>query len=132
VRTVYVDFAGNAGLRRAVHERFGDQLGYSCAVGGTHWGALGGAGGLPGPRPELFFAPAQIRKRRAPAPEGWGADGLNLRLGEAWQAFIDRVDGGSPPWLKIRHQRGATAVEAAYRLMLDGRADAREGLMLSL
>lgn len=132
VPTVYVDFAGSTPLRRAVHERFDERLAYSCAVGGTHWGALGGAGRLPGPRPELFFAPAQVRKRRAPPPEGWGADGLNLRLGEAWQAFIDRVDGASPPWLKIRHQRGAAAVESAYRLMLDGKADAREGLMLSL
>lgn len=132
VPTVYVDFAGSTAVRRAVHERFEDRLAHSCAVGGTHWGALGGGARLPGPKPELFFAPAQVRRRRAPPPEGWGADGLNLRLGEAWQAFIDRVDGASPPWLKIRHQRGAAAVEAAYRLMLDGKADAREGLMLSL
>jgi hypothetical protein len=132
VRSVYIDFAGSATVRRAVHERFADQLAYSCAVGGTHWTALGGGGRLPGPKPELFFAPAQIRKRRSPPPEGWGADGLNLRLGEAWQRFIDRVDGASPPWVSIRSERGAAAVEAAYRRMLHGKADAREGLMLAL
>lgn len=132
VGSVYVDFAGSTTLRRAVHERLGGRLAYSCAVGGTHWAALGGAGRLPGPKPELFFAPAQFRKRRAPPPDGWGADGLALRLGEAWQAFIDRVDGASPPWLKIRHQRGAAAVEAAYRQVLEGKAEAREGLMLSM
>lgn len=131
-RTVYIDFAGSTTVRRAVHERFDAQLAYSCAVGGTHWTSLGGGGRLPGPKPELFFAPAQVRKRRAPPPEGWGADGLNLRLGEAWQRFVDRVDGANPPWLVIRSQRGAAAVEAAYRQLLDGKADAREGLMLAL
>lgn len=132
VPAVYVDFAGSTPVRRSVHEHFGDALRYSCAVGGTHWTALGGGGRLPGPKPELFFAPARIRKRRAPPPEGWGAEGLALRLGDAWQAFVDRVDGASPPWLQLRSQRGAAAVEDAYRRLLDGRADAREGLMLGL
>lgn len=133
VPAVYVDFAGNQALRRQVHEHFGDALRHSSAVGGTHWTALGGGGPrLPGPKPELFFAPARIRLRRAPPPEGWGADGLALRLAEAWQAFIDRVDGANPPWLVVRSQRGATAVEAAYRRMLDGQGDARDGLMLGL
>jgi hypothetical protein len=44
---VHVDFAGNAGLRQAVHQHFSD-LRYSCAVGGTHVEHLGGAGPLPG------------------------------------------------------------------------------------
>lgn len=133
VPAVYIDFAGNQALRRQVHEHFGDALRYSSAVGGTHWAALGGGGPrLPGPKPELFFAPARIRLRRAPPPEGWGADGLALRLAEAWQAFIDRVDGASPPWLVVRSQRGAAAAEAAYRRLLDGQADARDGLMLGL
>ncbi len=64
VPTVYVDFAGNAALRRAVHEHFGRQLLYSGSVGGTHWEALGAGAGLPGPRPVLFFAPAQFARRR--------------------------------------------------------------------
>lgn len=129
---VYIDFAGNAALRRQVHEHFGDALRASMAVGGTHWQALGGGRDLPGPRPELFFAPAQVRRRRAPPPEGWGAEGLALRLGEAWQAFVDRVDGASPPWLQVRSQRGAAAVEAAYRRVLGGEGDAREGWVLGL
>ena len=67
-RTVYVDFAGNAGLRRQVHEHFASQLAYSCSVGGTHWEELGSAAKLPGPRPLLFFAPTQIEKRAGPPP----------------------------------------------------------------
>jgi hypothetical protein len=50
---------------RRVHERWSDRLAYSCSVGGTHWQALGGGKGLAGPRPVLFFAPAQIKKRVA-------------------------------------------------------------------
>jgi hypothetical protein len=132
VPTVYVDFAGNAALRRAVHEHFGAALAYSCAVGGTHWGDLGGSGGLPGPRPVLFFAPAQAKARSAPPPEGWGADGLQRRLAEAWTAFMRPVTDPTKPWLVVREARGAAAVETAYLELLDGRTDPREGLVLAL
>jgi hypothetical protein len=60
---VYVDMAGNGQLRSQLHHHFGDNMKYSCAVGGTHWDELSGASGLPGARPTLFFAPAQIKKR---------------------------------------------------------------------
>ena len=130
--TVYVDFAGNAALRRRVHHHFGGALTYSSSIGGTHWSALGGAGDLPGPRPKLFFAPAQISQRAAPPPAGWGRAGLEQRLGQAWAAFIARVERADDPWVRIVEHRGSAATEAAYRALLDGRADAREGLMLGL
>ena len=41
VPCVYVDFAGDAPLRRRIHERF-SQLKYSCSVGATHVDDLGG------------------------------------------------------------------------------------------
>jgi len=132
VPTVYIDFAGNAGLRRTIHEHFGSALAYSCSVGGSHWEALGGGGGLPGPRPELFFAPAQAKKRAAPPPEGWGPSGFEQRLDQAWQAFLQAVNKPSQPWLTIRAAQGAEAVTAAYQQLLAGRGDAREGLMLAL
>lgn len=130
--TVYVDFAGNAALRRAVHERFAGTLAYSCSVGGTHWAELGGGAGLPGPRPVLFFAPTQIKKRNGPPPEGWGPGGLQQRLASAWHRFMRPVNDPDRPWLRVHHGRGAAAVESAYRSLLDGRVDAREGLMLAL
>ena len=132
VPTAYVDFAGNAALRHTVHEHFGEALKYSSAIGGTHVSALGSGRGLPGPRPTLFFAPAQIKKRSAPAPEGWGRELLEQRIAAAWTAFIARVERADDPWLQIVNCSGAAATEAAYRALLDGRADAREGLMLSL
>ena len=75
---VYVDMAGNDALRRSVHEHFGDQLKHSCTIGATHWDqTAGGDEGLPGPKPEFFFAPAQIQKRAA----DWGPAELQRRLG---------------------------------------------------
>jgi hypothetical protein len=84
VPTAYIDFAGNAELRRRVHGHFGDALTCSSSIGGTHWQALGSARDLPGPRPTLFFAPAQVKKRSAPPPEGWGGAELQRRIAGAW------------------------------------------------
>jgi len=132
VPTLYIDFAGNAALRAAVHERFGDALKHSSSIGGTHVSALGPGRGLPGPRPTLFFAPAQIKKRAAPPPEGWGREVLEQRIAQAWSAFVARVQRSDDPWLNIVNRRGPQATEAAYRALLDGQANAGEGLMLSL
>jgi hypothetical protein len=132
VNSVFVDYAGNASLRRSIHERFANHLAYSCSVGGTHWDELGGGAGLPGPRPTLFFAPAQIKKRSGPPPEGWGPGGLQHRIAVAWKAFMVPVNSPVEPWLRISHARGASAVEAAYRQMLDGHTDARTGWMLAM
>lgn len=124
---------GNADLRRRVHEPFGNQLMHSSSIGGTHWEALGSGGGLPGPRPTLFFAPAQAKKRSAPPPEGWGRAGLQERVAAAWAGFIAPAEGSRDnPWVTVVQRRGRAATEAAYQALLQGRADAREGLMLSL
>lgn len=126
--TVYVDMSGSAALRGRVHAHFGAQLKYSCSVGGTHWDELGGGKGLPGPRPVLFFAPAQVKKRAA----DWGAAELQQRIEAAWLAALERVRDPLRPWLEVVRARGAVEVEAAYRAMLDGSADPRRGYFLSL
>ena len=125
--SVYVDFAGNADLRRAVHTHC-TGLRFSSAIGGTHVTALGSGKGLPGPQATLFFAPAQIKKRSAE----WGAAGLNQRLLSAWQAFIAQVAQPDPPWLTVQHHQDGAAVQAAYAQVLAGRGDPRLGHMLSL
>ena len=122
--SVYVDMAGSAAVRAAVHRHCGDALKYSCAVGGTHWDALGGGRDLPGPKPALFFAPAQIKKRNAE----WGAATLQQKIAEAWIAFLGPVGG----WMRVVEARGAEAVERVYRDMLDGHAKPDEGHILSL
>jgi hypothetical protein len=129
--TLYVDFAGDAAFRRAVHEHWRAQLTYSCSVGGTHHGALGSGGGLPGPRPQLFFAPTQMHKRSAPPPQGLGRAAMLAQIDEAWSAFVARATESTAPWLTIETKRGAEAMRAAYLDTLSGRADPRHGLMLS-
>ncbi len=124
---VYVDFAGNGELRKAIHSRFG-QLAYSCAIGGTHVEHLSGAHDLPGPRPVLFFAPAQAKKRHG----DWGAAEFNERMARAWHGFILRVSQPGASWVKVQHHRGPDEVTAAHALVLGGRGDPRLGHMLSL
>ena len=130
VPTVYVDFAGDAGLRQSVHTHFTGTLAFSSSIGGTHWEELGSGRALPGPRPVLFFAPSQVKKRSAPAPEGWGGAELQRRIGVAWARFIGQVSTGG--WVQIVGQQGAQAALHAYGEMLAGPADARHGLVLSM
>lgn len=129
----YVDFAGSAPLRLAVHRHLGDSLRYSCAVGGSHWEALrvNAADRPPGPAPQLFFAPAQAQRRAAPPPEGIGPRGLEQAIAGAWHALVETLSTASPPWLLVRTGRGPQAVAAALTALLDGAADPREGLVLS-
>lgn len=57
---------------------------------------------------------------------------LEQRLATAWQAFIARVERAGDPWVQVVERSGAAATLAAYTALLEGKADAREGLMLSL
>ncbi len=125
---VYVDLSGDGGVRGNIHRHFADALKYSCAVGGTHWDALAGAGGLPGPRPELFFAPAQIKKRMA----DWGSGPLQHRIAVAWRAFLGEVSAPGREWMTVVRGKGQADIERVYLAMLDGRASPREGHVLSL
>ena len=130
--TVYIDFAGSAPLRRQIHSHFGDRLKYSSSIGGTHWDSIGSGRDLPGPKPTLFFAPAQAAKRSEPPPAGWGRSGLQERLGMGWGAFLERAQRADASWIKVVERQGAQALQSAYLSLLEGRADARQGLMLSL
>jgi hypothetical protein len=124
---VYVDFAGSAGLREQIHRRF-THLKYSCAIGATHVTDLGGGKGLPGPTPTLFFAPAQVKKRRT----DWGAAELGQRLLADWQRFTARVSEPTQPWLRVVSHPGFEALQAAYLQMLGGRSDPQEGHVFRL
>jgi hypothetical protein len=124
---VYIDFAGNAGLRSDIHTRLVN-LKYSCSIGGTHVESLGGSKGLAGPRAILFFAPAQIKKRI----EEWGGAEFGKRMVQAWGNFTNTVTQSSPTWLSVQQHVGADAVTLAYAQVLGGRGDPRIGHILSL
>lgn len=124
---VYVDFAGSAQLRRDIHTRF-TQLAYNCSIGGTHVADLGNGKDLPGPKPTLFFAPAQIKKRYA----DWGAEVFGTTLVSAWRGFCIQVNHPQAPWMTVQHHTGPAAAAQAYALVLAGQGDPRVGHMVSM
>ena len=124
---VYVDFAGNTTLRKAIHTRF-LQLKYSSSIGATHVSETGGAKDLPGPKATLFFAPAQIKKRSAE----WGSKELGQRMVQGWRKFVAQVAQPGNAWLVVAQHQGPDAVLAAYQQVLSGKGDPRVGHMLSL
>ncbi|MDP1631759.1 MAG: DUF2855 family protein [Caulobacter sp.] len=120
---VYVDFAGDAAVRAAVHHRFAEALVHDCVVGGTHWEAAPERPtDLPGAPPTFFFAPDRITKRRA----DWGPGGLEAKFGEAWPVFID----DATRWMTVRHLKGPEATAAAFKEVLDGRTPPSDGIIV--
>jgi hypothetical protein len=121
----FVDVAGDAEVRLAVHSHFGDRLAASLVVGATHWEELTpGAAGLPGPAPRFFFAPDRITKRGA----DWGPAGLNDRVAAAWHPFREWAAG----WLEPIEGEGFDAVRAAYLAVLGGRVDPATAHVLTI
>jgi NADPH:quinone reductase-like Zn-dependent oxidoreductase len=122
----FVDIAGDAAVRRAVHTHYGDELAHSMAVGVTHWEEFGAGGAepLPGPTPTFFFAPDRVTKRAA----DWGRANLEQRVAEAWHPFCDWIAG----WLEINHGSGFDAVRTTYIDVLEGRVDPKTAHVLTL
>ncbi|HEY4397849.1 MAG TPA: DUF2855 family protein [Acidimicrobiia bacterium] len=121
----FVDIAGNADVRAAVHAVYGDRLAHSMIVGATHWDLPRAPDAeLPGPAPSFFFAPDQISKRS----KEWGRAGLDDRTTAAWRQFAEFSDG----WIDIRHGFGPDAVKSAYLALVEGRTDPVVGHVLSL
>jgi hypothetical protein len=124
--SVYCDFAGNAELRSTIHTHFGDALKYSCSIGGTHWDQLGSVRELPGPRPTLFFAPNQAKKRISE----WGAGGFQSKLTAAWEHFMTAIEHPSSPWLHVVSSNGHEAIASTVAQVMSGKLDPREGHVL--
>ncbi|NQY55081.1 MAG: DUF2855 family protein [Ilumatobacteraceae bacterium] len=73
---------------------------------------------LPGPSPELFFAPSQIQRRVA----DWGQDGYQARLGVAWERLLE----AAPSWASIVKRSGLSGLEEAHLAMVQDAADPSE------
>lgn len=119
VPTVFVDIAGSAEVRFAVHDAMAAQLVSSMIVGITHWDAAPVEAALPGPAPAMFFAPDRITART----REWGPEVLAERLDAAWQSYGTWTDG----WLRYEHHRGPDALVEVFTSMLDNAADPKAG-----
>ena len=121
---VFVDMAGDSGLRARLHHHFGERMKYSAQIGLTHRKSDVDEPELPGAKPKWFFAPDQIRKRA----KKWGPGGVDAHFAAAWGEFAPTLGG----WLKVTESRGADAVRPVYLDTLAGRIPPDQGHMLSL
>ncbi len=122
--TVSVDFAGSGQLLGAIHDHWGDNLKFSSLVGVTHIAERGGADDLPGPKPELFFAPTAAEvliKEIGPAA-------FRARVDEQFSAFVT----GASAYLKIEDLEGRDALQSAYLSMLANEVEPSRGLICHL
>jgi hypothetical protein len=122
---VFVDVAGDAAVRRAVHERLHPM--HSAVVGASHHDAapdVGAAGDLPGAPPTFFFAPAQMSKRR----DDWGPDGVEERHAAAWKRFAPVV----ADWVDVVVADGPEGLRADWLEVLAGSTPPRTGHVIQL
>lgn len=124
IPSVYVDMAGNAAIRKELHEHLDAQMKYSCAVGMSHWDKFGPTGDLPGAKPQFFFAPAQIKKRRGE----WGPGVLEGRIDEAWK----RLARQKGDWLTVEESNGLEEALAVYQALAAGKVDPKTGHIVRL
>jgi len=124
-RAVYLDFAGDGGVRQAVHAHYGNRLAHSAAVGMTHWAQMAqGSGELEGPKPVFFFAPDRIRKRG----EDWGTARLDDNVAAAWGPFAEWASG----WLRVERISSEEEIARTYDELLAGRVDPAVGTVVEL
>lgn len=125
VATAFVDMAGNARLRKRLHQHLGDRLVYSARIGLTHQDTTAEAPeALPGAAPAWFFAPDQIRRLY----KEWGAAEFDARFANAFSGLRPLLDR----CLTVVRAHGNEAVAEAYKSVLDGRASPAEGHVVSL
>lgn len=119
----FVDMAGDPGVRAAVHQRYGEDLVSSTAVGFTHHEAAPAAPArLPGARPTFFFAPDHIRTRTRERGPSWLAEGVAA----AWATFAPGVGR----WLEVVEGRGGDAIAGAWEELVAGRTPPARGHVL--
>jgi NADPH:quinone reductase-like Zn-dependent oxidoreductase len=124
VPSVFIDIAGNAEVRAAVHARFADNLKYSCAVGATHWDAPRPDAKLAGPAPQMFFAPDVVKKRLT----DWGPAEFQSRVAAAWRAFLPTAKANT----RVVEARGLEAAARTFSDLAAGKASPADGHVIRL
>lgn len=124
VPSVYVDMAGNAEVKYRLHHHLGDNMRHSAAVGTSHWDKFAPQKDLPGAKPQFFFAPAQIAKRR----EEWGPGVIEKQITAAWK----RIAAQAGDWLTVRPHSGIASAPPVWEALARGQADPRDGHVIVL
>jgi len=121
---VMVDMAGSAKVIGDLHHHYGDNMKHSCRIGATHYDESGSVKGLPGARPEFFFAPSHVKTRSAEL----GAREFMTRQGMAYVEFREFSDS----WLSVERSCGAEALTGTYQAVLSGKSDPASGHIISM
>lgn len=124
VPSVYVDMSGNGAVKLALHAHLEAQLKHSAAVGISHWDQFNPTQDLPGVKPQFFFAPAQIAKRR----QDWEPGVVEREITAAWK----RVASEASSWLKVTRHEGLESALPVYADLAAGRADPSLGHVVTL
>lgn len=125
VRSVSVDFAGNADLLARIHRHFEDALAHSALVGATHIEArstFGGGEPLPGPKPQLFFAPDHA----VAFFKAHGAEEGGKLVAAAWREFLRAAEGT----IAIERHAGLEAAKSVFTSMVAGHIDPAKGIVI--
>ncbi|MFM9898347.1 DUF2855 family protein [Sphingorhabdus sp.] len=127
--TLYLDMAGDPGLRHWVHERFGADLVYDCLVGSTQADTMSRADpGLRGPRPVFFFAPQSLGQHR----EKGTLPAFLERFQSDQRGFFERVVDSAAPWIHISEHKGLEAAASVIRDLAAGAADPMQGAIVRI
>ena len=122
---VSVDFAGNAAVLRAIHGHFANDLRFSSTVGMTHVAARAGEGTpLPGPQPQLFFAPTEALE----TIKVLGPAGFAEAVGGAWASFI----ADTSRFVRVAHHSGLAAARDVFLKTLAGDQSPETGIVIRL
>ncbi|MGH1578848.1 DUF2855 family protein [Planktotalea sp.] len=119
VASVYVDMAGNGDVKKRLHERLDGNLKHSSAVGISHWDQFAPQVKVAGPKPEFFFAPSQIEKRK----NEWGKGVIDRKISEATQMIVQ----DAARWLTLETHQGLEAAMTPYAALASGTANPKIG-----
>ncbi|MFO6447541.1 DUF2855 family protein [Erythrobacter sp. NE805] len=125
VRSVSVDFAGNADLLARIHRHFEDALAQSVLVGATHIEArsvFGKGEPLPGPKPQMFFAPDHA----VAFFKAHGAEEGGRLVAAAWHAFLEAAEGT----IAIERLAGLEAARSVFTAMVAGQINPAKGIVI--
>jgi hypothetical protein len=128
VPTLYVDFAGDNALRARIHRHFGAALVHDCYVGSASNQNFLQPDDLPGPKPQFFFAPVQIKKRNA----DWGAAEVTSRYNAMQTRFFDHVSNVRPPWIDIVESAGLDEAARIIAELASSGGDPAQGHIIRL
>jgi len=128
IPTTYVDFSGNEGLRERLHIHFGDYLVYDCFAGSAQHTEFLKDLGFPGPKPIMFFAPIQIKKRN----KDFGGPEVTRKFSAAQNEFISHLADAKPAWMDIQEHAGFTATQKLITALHSGEVDPHIGNIVRL